>query len=347
MPKRNNVKKRNRKALKQKDLAMPSVGVDLGGTSLFATVIDDQGRVLGECKRRTEPKVGAVGVCERVAEAVDRALNQADLARSEVIGVGVGVPGPANVETGVVSRCANLGPTWDGFPLKQTLERLTKLPVTVDNDVRVGAVGEHTYGAGRGTRDMVAIFVGTGLGGGIILGGELRQGTRSSAGEVGHMVIQADGPLCSCGQHGHAEALASRSAIEREIASAIAAGAATIVPELLLESGRTQMSSGIIGRAYDAGDAVTVAAVERAQFYLGLLISACVNLLDPEAVVVGGGVLERMGDAYLEHVRQVARQHFLNQVDVDRVRLVRAELGDYSGAMGAAILARRRLVHST
>jgi glucokinase len=320
------------------------VGVDLGGTSLFAAVVDDsQGRVVGEAKRKSKAELGAMGVTERVVTTIDKALSKAGLSRGDVAGVGIGVPGPIHPKTGIVVRCPNMGDTWNQFPLADRLSELLGLPVTIDNDVNVGAVGEHTFGAGRGARDLVALFVGTGLGGGIILDGVLRTGFRDSAGEVGHMVILADGPMCGCGRSGHAEALASRTAIERDINEAIKAGRDSIVSQLLAESGRTIISAGIIGKAYDAGDQVTVEAVSRAQYYLGLLISSCVNLLDPEIVVVGGGVLERMGDAYLEPVRGLARRHYINDEDADKVRIVVAELGDYSGAMGAAVLARQRL----
>ncbi len=322
------------------------IGVDLGGTSMLAAVVDDRkGKVLGESKRKTRPELGAAGVTERIVASVNAALKEADLRRKDVVGVGIGIPGPIDTDRGVVIRGPNLGPTWDSYPLQETLVRALDLPVTVDNDVRVGAVGEHTFGAGRGARDMLAIFVGTGLGGGLILGGKLYSGCRNSAGEVGHMVILADGPVCSCGEKGHAEALASRSAIERDIQAALDAGRSSNMLQLMAQSGRTMMSAGIIGDAYDAGDQVVIEAVQRAQFYLGLLISACVNLLDPQVIVVGGGVLERMGDPYLEPVRRVAEQHYINKTNTEDhcVRIVRASLGDYSGAMGAAVLARQRL----
>jgi glucokinase len=320
-----------------------AIGVDLGGTSLMAAVVAPDGTILGECKRKTKAELGAVAVTERIAQAITKALKQAGLAEEDVVGVGVGVPGPLDPETGIVSRCPNLGASWSGFPLAQTLEKLLQMPVTIDNDVRVGAVGEHTFGAGRNTQDMIAIFVGTGLGGGIILDGKLRRGFRHSAGEVGHMVLLADGPVCSCLERGHAEALASRTAIEREVLEMVSNGQDSVVTALMHEEGRSAMSAGILGRAMEANDPVVTQAVEHAQYYLGLLISACVNCLDPEAIVVGGGVLERFGDAYLEPVRQVAQQHYINQVDAERVRIVRAELGDHSGALGAAILAQRGL----
>jgi glucokinase len=320
-----------------------AIGVDLGGTSLYAAIVNtDTGQIYGEAKRKTQAELGAVGVADRVAQAVEEALAQAGINRKRLIGMGVGVPGPIDTETGIVIRLTNLGPTWEGFPLAQTLGRRLKMPVVVENDVNVGAVGEHCFGAGRGCSDMVALFVGTGLGGGVILGGQLRTGFRGSAGEVGHMLVQADGELCGCGERGHAEAYASRTAIERSIRAAIAAGEPSMLAEVL-QQGCSLLTSKYIERAYEAGDSVTVRAIQSAQYYLGLLIADCVNLLDPEAIVVGGGVLERMGDAYLEPVRGFARQHFLNKHAMESVRIVAAELGDSSGAVGAAVQAVRRL----
>lgn len=321
----------------------PLVGVDLGGTSLLAAVVDREGRVLGCAKRKTRAAEGASVVVGRVAGAINRALREADLASEQVGGVGIGVPGPLDPDRGVVHRCPNLGPSWDNLPLVEMLGDAVGLPVTIENDVNVGAVGEFTYGAGRGARDLVALFVGTGLGGGLILDGKLQTGFRNSAAEVGHMVLMADGPLCGCGQRGHAEALASRTAIERDIRSAVMGGRQSLITELVDLSDGKPITSGAIQAAFDAGDRVVVEAVERAQYYLGLLVGTCVNFIDPEVVVIGGGVMERLGDAYLEPVRQVARQHYINKDAIESVRIVAAELGDLSGALGAAVVAAERL----
>lgn len=320
------------------------VGVDLGGTSLIAAVVDDQkGRVLGEAKLKTQPEAGLEGVLGRIQEAVGAAIKDSGIRRRSVLGVGIGVPGPVDAKTGVVVRCPNLGAGWDSAPIAARLGQLLDLPVTVDNDVNVGAVGEHRFGAGRGTRDMLAIFVGTGIGGGLILGGKLHGGLRNSAGEVGHMVVLDGGARCGCGEHGHAEGLASRSAIERDILAAMQAGRESSIPQLLRAANRTALSAGVIGDALEAGDRVTMEAVGRAQHYLGILVSACINLLDPERVVLGGGVLERMGEDYLSPVRRIAWQHLVNKEgDAERC-IVRATLGDHSGVMGAAVLARQRL----
>jgi glucokinase len=321
-----------------------AVGVDLGGTSLYAAVVDTKtGEIFAEAKRKTKAERGAVGVTARVVKTIEKAIAQSGVKRKWLVGVGIGVPGPIDAASGIVIRLTNMGPTWDGFPLAQTLERHLKLPVVLENDVNVGAVGEHSFGAGRGTADMVALFVGTGLGGGVILGGKLHTGFRGSAGEVGHMLVCAGGEVCGCGERGHAEAYASRTAIEREIRKAIAAGEASMLAEFIRDGANGPLTSKYIEQAHEAGDPVTVRAIESAQYHLGLLIADCVNLLDPEAIVVGGGVLERMGDAYLEPVRGYARQHFINKQAMETIRIVAAELGDSSGAVGAAVQAVRRL----
>ncbi|MCD6520890.1 MAG: ROK family protein [Anaerolineae bacterium] len=327
---------------------MPSgdlvVGVDVGGTSLFAAVVDTcNGKVLGKAKRKTKAEQGANGVVRRIVKTIRESIQEADLDIKNLRGIGVGVPGPLDPEKGVVFRCVNLGESWTNFPLVEALQEYLPLPVVIENDVNAGAVGEHTYGAGRGSRDMLAIFVGTGIGGGLIIDGKLYPGVRHSAAEVGHMVILADGPLCSCGARGHAEALASRSAIERDIRNALERGADSIVPRLLRKYKRTSITSRIIGEAYESGDKVTREAVRRAQYYLGLLVASCVNLLDPEMIVIGGGLLERMGEEYLVPVRRVFREHQVNKNSPFQPRVVRAELGDFSGAMGAAVIAQRRL----
>jgi glucokinase len=324
------------------------VGVDLGGTSMTAAVIDVRtGRVMGESKRKTRAELGALSVTDRIAKAISKSITNAGLKRQDILGIGVGVPGPIDPLTGIVVRCANLGASWDQFELGSILSEMIGLPIMIDNDVHVGAVGEFAFGAGKGLSDLIAIFVGTGVGGGIILNGKLHTGTRNSAGEVGHMIIAADvGPVCGCGERGCAEALCSRTAMEREIRASIASGQPSIISHLLEEAGRSDLSAGTIGDAYDAGDAVTIKAVSQAQYYLGLLIASCVNLIDPQAVILGGGVLERMGDAYLDPVRQAAQQHFLNKTDAAGIAILRAVLGDYSGAIGAAVLASERLSSS-
>jgi glucokinase len=210
----------------------------------------------------------------------------------------------------------------------------------VENDVNIGTLGEHVMGAGRGTKDMVGIFVGTGVGGGIILDGQLRGGARHAAGEVGHMVVAAGGPYCGCGRQGCLEAVASRTAIERDLRAGIQNGREnrlTRVGERRLK----RMTSGVLAQAWADGCPLTREVLGRVQWYLGLHAAAIVNLLDPEMLVYGGGLIEALGDRFLEPVRVVARQHYIYQQGAP-VQIVTAKLGDNAAVLGAAVVAQRR-----
>jgi glucokinase len=318
------------------------VGVDLGGTSLLAVTTNAKGKILGERKRKTHAEEGASAVLERIAKTVRNAVRDAGAKMANVRAIGIGVPGPVDPEQGVIFSAPNLGPTWNHLPVASYLGEKLGCPVYLENDVNVGAIGEHSLGAGKGFTDIVAIFVGTGIGGGLILNDGLYQGTRFTAGEVGHTVLLADGPQCGCGKRGCAEAIASRTAIEREIRSGIESGRESIVPQILAESGRETMSSSVIATALERGDALTQEVVAKAEYYMGLLVASVVNLLDPQAVILGGGVVERLGENYMGPVRETAEHYYLNQQDKAKIHVVEAQLKDYAGVLGAAMLVHRR-----
>jgi glucokinase len=322
------------------------VGVDLGGTKILAAVVDRGGEIVSEVKRPTVPASGADQIVERLARTVHQAIKEADAPAKRVLAVGVGAPAPIDPKTGFLFHAPNI-PVLSNFPLGERLSEALGMPVFVDNDVNVGTVGEHALGAGRGTKDMVGIFVGTGVGGGVIVGGRLRHGFRNSAGEVGHMVVgfkgQPDEPICGCGQPGCLEAYASRTAIERDIRAAIAAGRETVVTELLEKSSRDRITSGLLTRALEQGDPLVTEVMERVITYLSLLVASIVNFFDPEMIVVGGGVAEALGERLLEPIRRDAPRWFIQKNDADKLRIVAAELGDYAGVLGAATIARQNL----
>jgi glucokinase len=317
------------------------VGVDLGGTSLLAVATTPKGKILGEKKRKTRAEEGANAVLTRMVKTIKDTVRDAGAKLKDVRAIGLGMPGPLNPQAGVIYHAPNLGPTWNDLPVTAHLSEKLECPVYLENDVNVGVAGEHALGAAKGFKNVVAIFVGTGIGGGIILDGKLYQGTRFSAGEVGHAVLEADGPLCGCGKHGCAEALASRTAIERDIRAALDAGRESAIPEILERSGQQTMSSSVIAKALEQGDELTQAVVAKAEYYMGLLVANIVNILDPEAIVLGGGIVERLGEQYVEPVRETAEHYYLNQQDKDKVRVVQTQLKGYAGALGAAILANR------
>ena len=320
------------------------IGIDLGGTSLRAGVVAHDGAVLGLEKRKTKPELGAQRVLDRMAEAAQRAMKAAGVKAREVGGLGVGVPGPIDREAGMVRLAVNLGPSWTNLRLAEALQDRLNLPVALDNDVRVGALGEHTHGAGQGLDDMVAVFVGTGIGGGLVLGGELRAGWRGSAGEVGHTVINVCNEMVGkTGQPGTVEPLASRTGMERYVRQAAAQGRETIVPALIDTLGGGRLTSSVIQAALRQQDAVMQEALATAQHTLGVLAGNLINTLDPQMIVFGGGVTERLGERFLAPIRRVAYANLINKQNARGVKIVPAALKDAAGVVGAAVMARRAL----
>jgi glucokinase len=316
------------------------LGIDLGGTKILAALVDPEGQIIGEAKVKTKAEKGPEAVIERIAETAREAVKQAGVGWASVQGVGIGVPGPMNPETGVIYRPPNL-PGWDEVALGPQLSEALGVPVCLENDVNLGTLGEYTFGAGRGTRDMVGVFVGTGIGGGLILDGKLRSGFRHAAAEVGHMIVLADGPVCGCGKRGCLESVASRTAIDRDLRLGIAAGRKSLIGELIKDD--TPPTSGALAEAWNKGDPLVTEVMSRAQWYLGLHTASIVNMIDPEMIVFGGGVVEAMGKELLVPIRVTARQYFIQQAGAEKVQIVLAKLGDYAGVLGAAVLARQRI----
>lgn len=316
-------------------------GIDLGGTSLRALIVDAKNQILAEEKTPSHPSRGPEKIIGDIAVLVGQALDKAGLKHASLGAVSIGAPGQVDLETGLVHVAPNLG--WKEVPLGHKLGKLLGVPVVVDNDVHVGAVGEHALGAGRGTQNMVGIFVGTGIGGGVILGGRLFTGSHGAGSEVGHTVVLADGPLCSCGHRGHAEALASRTAMERDVRAAIKAGSKSVVPDIMKKKNKDRMTSSVIQAALKEKDKVVREVLAKAQYYLGILVANAVNVFDPECVVIGGGIAERLRENFVGPIRKAACENYLNPLDAERVRVVPGALGDNAGALGAVVLARQRL----
>ncbi len=316
----------------------PVVGVDLGGTKVLAGVVGANNRIFGRAKRPTPAEEGSAAILDTIITCVDLALGEAGVSRDEVAGIGVGSPGPLDPKTGVITSSANLNVR--DWPLGPDLSRAMGRPVLIQNDVRVGGYGEYRLGAGREHRSMLAAFVGTGIGGCLIIDGRVVEGATDNAGEIGHIVVKAKGPRCGCGRHGCLEALASRNAIARRIGKATKKGnASTLANKVDRKSGK--LKSGDLADALQAGDPVAVKEIHRAAYYLGLGLGGLVNLIGPEIVVVGGGVAEALGEPFLDLIRASARQQILVDPD-ETIRIESAALGDDAGILGAALLARER-----
>lgn len=319
----------------------PFVGIDLGGTSLLAVVADATGKVLGTAEADT-PHEGAdpAPVVAEIAKVVHKAAKKADVKVAKLRALGLGAPGSVDLETGFIAKATNL--QWLDVPLARQLEDALDMPSYIANDVQVAVMGEHAYGAARGARSAVAIWVGTGIGGGILLDGQLFRGAHGAAGEIGHMLVLPGGPVCGCGKSGCVEALASRTAIAREVEAAIAARKKSIVPKIMAEKNKDKITSSVLFAAARAGDKVTLTALENAQKYLAILVGNLLNVIDPQVVVVGGGVVEKFGDEFVAPIRQGALAMALARPG-EPSRIVASELGDLAGALGATVWARMRV----
>jgi len=311
-------------------------GVDLGGTKI-QTVVLRKGKVAGSTRVLT-PQTGVPGdVVEAIVGTIRASLEAAGAGVSELAGVGIGTPGEIDTAAGAVLLAANV----PGFAERVELgplvsQGLDGTTVTVGNDVSVGVLGEHKRGAGRPFKNLLGVWVGTGVGGGLILDGELHDG-RGAGGEVGHMVVEPGGLRCPCGRRGCLEAYAGRAAMEARARRLVKRGHKTKLFDIMEKRGRTRLSSGVYARALKRGDKMATKLVDDALRALGIGLASAQNLLDLEAIIIGGGLGDRLGQPFVDRVAEKMRPHLF--VEREPPVVLGAELGDLSGAVGAAVLA--------
>ena len=313
-------------------------GIDLGGTKIQTAIVDRAGKVLGEARQPTPTAGGPADVAKAMEAAMREAAAAAEVDPARLSGVGVGSPGDADEKTGVVSGARNL-PGWNGsFPLGETLSEALGTPVKVGNDVQVATEAEFQLGAAREFSSLLGVFWGTGVGGGLILDGKPWLG-RGAAGEIGHMVIKRGGAKCPCGRKGCMEAYAGRLAMETEAKRQHSEGVKTDLFKLMEKHEKERLTSGVWERALDHGDDLAEKLIERAIEALGTGIASAVNLIDPEAVVLGGGLGVRFGARLMDPLTKEMGKHLFVDERPPAVRV--ASLGDLGGAIGASLLISR------
>jgi glucokinase len=313
-------------------------GIDLGGTKIQTAILDGRGEVRGEARRPTPTTGGPDEVAAAMAEGLREAAAAAQVEPGQLAGVGVGSPGDVDEATGVVSSARNL-PGWEGsFALAKTLSGALGTEVRIGNDVQVATEAEFQLGAAREFSSLIGVFWGTGVGGGLILDGRPWLG-RGAAGEIGHMVVKRGGAKCPCGRKGCMEAYAGRAAMEAEAKRQHADGVKTDLFKLMRKHGKERLTSGIWERALDHGDRLAEQLIERAIEMLGTGIASACNLLDPEAVVLGGGLGVRFGERMMEPLTKEMGKHLFVDERPPAVRV--ASLGDLGGAIGASLLIAR------
>jgi glucokinase len=308
------------------------VGFDLGGTKMMAAATSGEFRVLGRRRRKTKGNDGAKAGAERIVETIHDALAEGQLKPSTLAGIGVGCPGNVDLERGVIVDSANLG--WKNVPLQAILEKEFDCPAVILNDVDAGVYGEYRFGAGKGARCLVGVFPGTGIGGGCVLDGQVVRGKNISCFEIGHMQVSPDGLPCGCGRSGCLETEASRLAISAQAAMAAFRGEA---PHLLAAAGTdlSEIRSGTLAEAIRGGDKIIERIVERAARLIGRAVGDVVNLLAPDAIVLGGGLVEAMPELFVKGVEEAARQRAAPPL-AKLFKVAAAKLGDDAVVRGAA-----------
>ena len=313
------------------------VGVDLGGTKILAGVFNSQMECLGRTKMSTKPERGSDGVIERVARCVREAVDECDLHMEQIKAVGIGAPAAVDPDSGRVIFAPNL--KWEDVPLRKELEKQLDLPVFIENDCNVCALGVYETELSPKPRHMIGIFLGTGIGAGIITEGKLFSGFNHTAGEVGHMVLDINGPKCGCGNKGCFEALASRTAIFRTIQNAIKDGQKTVLTEMLGPE-LTDLRSGDLRKAIRRGDKFVEKVIEEAAEYTGIAVANLINVLNPEIIVLGGGVIDALKDEMMAVIVETAKDYALPGT-AKGIEIIATKLGDDAGITGAAVLARK------
>ena len=316
-------------------MGKPVVGIDLGGTNMQIGVVDAKHRVTGKAKRKTKADEGRDAILGRIADGIEEACKGAGVKASDLAAVGIGAPGAVEPEKGVVLEAVNL--RWDNVPLAEILRKRLGVPVFVDNDVNAAVYGENRLGAGEKCDDLLGVWVGTGIGGGLILGGRLYYGHFMTAGEIGHMTLF---PGCPEGNRS-LEHTCSRTAIVDRLTRLIRANHKSVIPEMV-GGDLDQIRSKTIAKAYAAGDELTVDVVHTSADLLGVSIAGVVTLLSLGRVVIGGGLAEALGEDFVSRVRASTRRHVFPD-KCRKVEIVVTKLLDEAGLLGAALIAMDRL----
>ncbi|MBN1938086.1 MAG: ROK family protein [Candidatus Aminicenantes bacterium] len=311
------------------------LGFDLGGTKMMAAVFDEEYGVVSSLRAKTKGADGAAEVLERIQKLIEDVLGETGIKKEELEGIGVGCPGPLDLDRGIILHAPNLA--WHNVPLKQTLEKTFKCRTVIANDVDAGTYGEYRFGAARDARCVLGVFPGTGIGGACVYEGRIIRGRTGSCMEIGHVRVEADGRQCGCGQRGCLESVAGRLAISAEAAAAVYRGEAPALRRLA-GTDLSEIKSGTLAKAIQAGDAVVETIVRNAARRIGSAIADAVNLLAPDVVVLGGGLVEALPDLIVGDIRKAVRGQAMRAFTSD-LRIVSAKLGDNATVLGAAALA--------
>lgn len=313
-----------------------SIGIDLGGTKILIGLVEkESGKVVSHIKKKTKKEKGPENIVRKMVEGVGELLEESGKSFTEINSIGIGSAGQIDRKNGIIIGAPNLD--CYNLNLKEILQNKFNIPVFVGNDVEVATIGEQKFGAGKGCADFVCVFVGTGIGSAIVKNGQIIYGATGTAGELGHIIVDLNGRPCACGAHGCLEAYASRSAIETRIEGALKKGRKSCISEYL-EEGKA-ITSSMIRKSIEREDELVTQCVSEASEYLSGGLASVINLINPELIILGGGLIEAVDYFYKQTIKKAKSKSL--PVPAEKIRFSKTILGDYSGVIGAALLDER------
>lgn len=313
-----------------------SIGIDLGGTKILIGLVEkESGKVVSHIKKKTKKEKGPENIVRKMIEGVEELLEESGESFTEISSIGIGSAGQIDRKNGIIIGAPNLD--CYNLNLKEILQNKFNIPVFVGNDVEVATIGEQKFGAGKGCADFVCVFVGTGIGSAIVKNGHIIYGATGTAGELGHIIVDLNGRPCACGAHGCLEAYASRSAIETRIEGALKKGRKSCISEYL-EEGKA-ITSSMIRKSIEREDELVTQCVSEASEYLSGGLASVINLINPELIILGGGLIEAVDYFYKQTIKKAKSKSL--PVPAEKIRFSKTILGDYSGVIGAALLDER------
>lgn len=313
-----------------------SIGIDLGGTKILIGLVEkESGKVVSHIKKKTKKEKGPENIVRKMVEGVEELLEESGKSFTEISSIGIGSAGQIDRKNGIIIGAPNLD--CYNLNLKEILQNKFNIPVFVGNDVEVATIGEQKFGAGKGCADFVCVFVGTGIGSAIVKNGHIIYGATGTAGELGHIIVDLNGRPCACGAHGCLEAYASRSAIETRIEGALKKGRKSCISGYL-EEGKA-ITSSMIRKSIEREDELVTQCVSEASEYLSGGLASVINLINPELIILGGGLIEAVDYFYKQTIKKAKSKSL--PVPAEKIRFSKTILGDYSGVIGAALLDER------
>lgn len=313
-----------------------SIGIDLGGTKILIGLVEkESGKVVSHIKKKTKKEKGPENIVRKMVEGVEELLEESGKSFTEISSIGIGSAGQIDRKNGIIIGAPNLD--CYNLNLKEILQDKFNIPVFVGNDVEVATIGEQKFGAGKGCADFVCVFVGTGIGSAIVKNGQIIYGATGTAGELGHIIVDLNGRPCACGAYGCLEAYASRSAIETRIEGALKKGRKSCISEYL-EEGKA-ITSSMIRKSIEREDELVTQCVSEASEYLSGGLASVINLINPELIILGGGLIEAVDYFYKQTIKKAKSKSL--PVPAEKIRFSKTILGDYSGVIGAALLDER------